>query len=163
MKREAADHVVRAVLSLARRLRAERPRRSASLSSIGVLSTLNRAGAMPATRLASEERLRPQSLTRIILHLEAAGWITRKRSAHDRREITIALTPRGRRILDGERKTRQAWLERAIAAKLTATERSVLLAAADIMLKLAEIATTVGDSRRASKRAGRSPEARRTA
>jgi len=137
MKRDPADHIVRAVLSLGRRLRAERPHGSASLSALGILSTLGRAGAMPATRLAAEERLQPQSLTRLITSLERAGWITRRRSTEDRREITIALTARGRRILDGERKARQAWLKRMISATLTAGERATLLEAADIMLKLA--------------------------
>ena len=137
MKRDPADHIVSAVLGLGRRLRAERPAGSPSLSAISVLSTLRRAGAMPATQLAAAERLQPQSLTRIIAGLEAAGWIARRRSTADRREISIALTARGRKLLDGERRARQAWLERAIATTLTAAERTTLLAAADVMLKLA--------------------------
>jgi len=132
-----ADRIVRAILALGRRLRSERPAGAASLSAIGVLSTLNRAGAMPATRLAAEERLQPQSLTRIIGSLERAGWVSRKRSASDRREISIALTARGRRILDGEVRARRAWLSRAIAATLTPAERATLAAASEAMLKLA--------------------------
>jgi DNA-binding MarR family transcriptional regulator len=92
---------------------------------------------MPATQLAAAERLQPQSLTRIIGSLERAGWITRKRSATDRREIAIALTARGRRVLDGEVRSRRAWLSRAISAVLTPAERATLAEAAEVMLKLA--------------------------
>jgi DNA-binding MarR family transcriptional regulator len=137
MKHDAADRIVRAVLALGRRLRSERPAGAPSLSAISVLSTLNRAGAMPATRLAAEERLQPQSLTRIIGSLERAGWIARKRSAADRRQISIALTARGQRILDAEVRARRAWLSRAIAATLTPAERAMLAGAAEVMVKLA--------------------------
>jgi DNA-binding MarR family transcriptional regulator len=137
MKHDPADRIVRAVLSLGRRLRSERPPGAPSLSAVGILSTLNRAGAMPATRLAAAERLQPQSLTRIIGSLERAGWIVRKRSAADRREISITLTARGRRVLDGEVRARRAWLSRAIAATLTPMERATLAEAAEAMLRLA--------------------------
>lgn len=137
MKRDPAEHIVGAVLALGRRLRAERPRGTASLSGLSILSTLLRSGAMPATRLAAEERLQPQSLTRLIAGLEAKGWIARKRNPTDRREISISLTARGRRLIDDDRKSRRAWLKHALATTLTASERATLLAAADVMLKLA--------------------------
>ena len=137
VKRDTAERIVRATLGLGRRLRAERPRGSASLSALGILSTLNRLGPMLATRLAAEERLQPQSLTRIIVGLERSGWITRARNPADRREISIALTRRGRGILDVELRARRIWLERAMAAVLTAKERAALLEATASMLKLA--------------------------
>jgi DNA-binding MarR family transcriptional regulator len=137
MKQPAADRIVRAVLSLGRRLRAERPAAAPSLSTIGILSALSRAGAMPATRLAAEEHLQPQSLTRIIGRLERAGWIARKRNTADRRELAIALTARGRRVLDAEVRARRAWLSRALATALTPAERATLVEASDAMQKLA--------------------------
>jgi len=137
MKRDAADRIVRAVLSLGRRLRSERAPGTASLSELSLLSTLNRAGPMPANQLAAEERLQPQSLTRLIMSLERAGSITRTRSTTDRREISIALSARGRRVLEGELRARRAWLSRALATTLTASERATLLKATDAMLKLA--------------------------
>ena len=110
---ESTALIVRAVLSLGRRLRAERPQGSAPLSAIAILSTLNRLGPMPAARLATEERLQPQSLTRIILALERQGWIARARSGADRREITIALTKRGAGLLADDMQARRLWLGRA--------------------------------------------------
>ncbi|MGD0763603.1 MAG: MarR family transcriptional regulator [Roseiarcus sp.] len=128
--------IVRAVLSLGRRLRAERPQGAPALSAIVVLSALNRLGPTLASRLAAEERLQPQSLTRIIVALERQGWIARARNARDRREITIALTPRGQSALADDMRARRRWLERAIADALTEAEQAALLAASEAMLKL---------------------------
>ena len=79
--------ILRAVLSLGRRLRAERPDGAVPLAALGILVTLARSGPMVATRLAAEERLQPQSLTRIVARLEEGGVIARTRSTTDRREI----------------------------------------------------------------------------
>ena len=65
--------IVRGVLRLSRRLRAERPDSSVSLSALGILSTLHRSGPMPAARLAQAERLQPQSLSRLIADLLQGG------------------------------------------------------------------------------------------
>ncbi len=91
---------------------------------------------MTANRLAGEERLRPQSLTRLIGELETNGWIARTRSETDRREIWIALTGRGRRVLADDIRARRIWLEGAMAASLTQSERDTLLHASGAMLKL---------------------------
>jgi DNA-binding MarR family transcriptional regulator len=142
MRRRSANgdqvaSILRAVLALGRRLRAERPQGSMTLSALSVLGTLSRLGAIPATRLAAEERLQPQSLTRLVLGLERKGLIARTRSAVDRRELTIALTSKGQRILDEDLELRRAWLEQAVAAVLTVKERGLLLAASSAMVKLA--------------------------
>lgn len=152
MQHAPADRIVHAILALGRRLRSERPRGSASLSTIGLLGTLHRMGPMPANRLAAEERLQPQSLTRLVVALERAGWITRTRSVTDRRELTIAVTPRGRRVLAAELRARRAWLARAIAKTLTAAERAQLLAATDVMLKLADATAAIAPAARRSGR-----------
>ena len=131
-----AARIVRGVLSLGRRLRAERPQGSASLSAISILATLRRLGPIPAARLAAEERLQPQSLTRLIASLEQEGWIARVRSEVDRREIMIALTQDGDRALAADMRARRIWLERAMAATLSKAERDTLLKAAEVMLKL---------------------------
>lgn len=136
MKLEPADRIVRAILALGRQLRSARPRGAASLSALGLLGTLDREGPMPASRLAAEEHLQPQSLTRLVASLERAGWIGRTRNTADRREISIAITPRGRRVLGDELRARRSWLSRAIAAALTPDERAALLDATDVMLKL---------------------------
>jgi DNA-binding MarR family transcriptional regulator len=137
MKNEDTALIVRGVLSLGRRLRAERPQGSASLSAIAILSTLKRLGAVPAVRLATEERLQPQSLTRLILALERDGLISRAPGKADRREIVISPTRRGLKVLAEDICARREWLERAMSATLTASERALLLKASGAMLKLA--------------------------
>ncbi len=135
---ESASHsIVTAVLRLGRRLRAERPASSVSLSQLGILATLNRLGAMPAARLADHERLQPQSLTRLIAEMQDAGLIVRRRGAADRRTLSIELTRKGRSALAHDIGARREWLERAMAAALSPAEQAVLRLSAELMLKVA--------------------------
>lgn len=142
---EDALSILKAVLALARRLRTERPGGAVTLSTLSILGTLNRLGPIPAIRLAQEERLQPQSLTRILASLEKDGHIARTRNAADRREMTIALTKRGRKLLMDDIHSRRAWLEGAMAATLNPSERELLFAAAETMLKLAFLEMSESD------------------
>lgn len=130
--------IARAVLSLARRLRAERPPTGVSLSSLGLLATLHRHGPMQAKDLARRERLKPQSLTRLLAGLEAAGLIARPRDPEDGRAQRIELTQRGAAALARDLRARRAWLGQAIDAELEEPQRALLLQAAPLMLRLAE-------------------------
>jgi DNA-binding MarR family transcriptional regulator len=134
---ESVESILRAILALGRRLRAERQPGSVSVSVISILGTLKRLGSIPAIRLATEERLRPQSLTRILTSLEQSGLIARNRSEIDRRESAIALTKKGERILERDMEVRRAWLQTAVGAALNKAERDLLFRASEVMLKLA--------------------------
>jgi DNA-binding MarR family transcriptional regulator len=138
MKNQEAALIVRGVLSLGRRLRAERPEGSVSLSALAILATLRRKGPMPAARLAVEERLQPQSLTRLLASLEGDGLIERKSGEADRRERQIALTEAGLNVLATDIGARSRWLEQAMEATLSADERQILIHAAMLMAQLAE-------------------------
>ncbi len=140
--------IARAVLKLGRRLRAERPTPSLTLSAMGLLATLHRDGRMPAARLAQAERLQPQSLSRLIARLDDAGLIARSPGEGDRRTLVIAVTPAGRRVLKRDMDARRAWLEQAMAASLTLAEREQLEQAAGLMLRLAETAAPGHDGDR---------------
>jgi DNA-binding MarR family transcriptional regulator len=142
---DPAALLLRSILALSRRLRAERPDTSLSLSSLGILGSLNRLGPLIATQLAAEERLQPQSLTRLVAALEQDGLITRKRSDVDRREIAIAITTKGRKMLLNDMAARHAWLETTMATALTTTERQTLISAAITMLKLASYPPSTDD------------------
>ncbi|HVX78200.1 MAG TPA: MarR family transcriptional regulator [Bradyrhizobium sp.] len=108
-----------------------------TLSALSILGTLNRLGPIPATRLAVEERLQPQSLTRLVGALERDGLIERQRSVVDRRALVIGLTEKGRSALAEDLNARQRWLQNAMAMALTDEERAGLTDAAQSMLKLA--------------------------
>jgi DNA-binding MarR family transcriptional regulator len=129
--------IARAVLQLARRLRAERPNPSVTLSALSLLARLHELGPMPAAALARAERLKPQSLSRLIATLDADGMIAREPDPLDRRALVIAITPGGRRALKRDMDARRDWLEAAIAAELTEAERARLTEAAALMLRLA--------------------------
>jgi len=134
---QEALSLLRAVLALGRRLRSERPQGAVTLSAISLLGTLDRLGPMPAVQLAAEERLQPQSLTRIVAGLQREKLIERRRDTADRRALIIALTDKGKTVLANDLRVRQMWLRDTMLAALSEDERGALIGAADIMLKLA--------------------------
>lgn len=130
--------IVRGVLQLGRRLRAERPADSVPLSALAILSTLYAKGPMPAVRLAEAERLQPQSLTRLIHDLEDKGLIARAPDPDDRRTLLIRLTDAGRQAFFHDIAARHGWLSRAMEDTLTGDEQALLLMASEVMTKLAK-------------------------
>ena len=130
--------IVRGILRLGRRLRAERPDSSVSLSAIGMLSTLHRMGPMPAARLAQAERLQPQSLSRLIAQMDRDGLIKRRPDERDRRALILEITAAGRQALSRDMTARRAWLEGAMRRVLLPGERAMLAHAAVAMLRLAD-------------------------
>jgi len=109
---------------------------------------LERLGPMSTSELALAERLRPQSLTRIVAGLANRGWIARTRNDRDRRERSLALTRQGRAVLANDMRARRQWLETAIAQTLNASERNALLASAALMLKIAAYCRAATPSKR---------------
>jgi DNA-binding MarR family transcriptional regulator/uncharacterized glyoxalase superfamily protein PhnB len=129
--------IARAVLRLGRRLRGARPESAVSLSALALLTTLARLGPMPAVQLAREEKLQPQSLTRLLAQMEADGLIAREQDPADRRALVTAITREGRAVVARDMAARRAWLDQAMDMALTAEERTGLAAAAPLMLKVA--------------------------
>ena len=129
--------IARAVQRLARRLRGARPEASVNLSTLSLLATLMRNGPMPAASLAREERLQPQSLTRLLAAMDKDELITREPHPVDRRALVIAITRKGRGVVVRDMAARRAWLDQAMDAALTEPERAQLAQAAELMLKLA--------------------------
>jgi DNA-binding MarR family transcriptional regulator len=130
--------IVRGILRLSRRLRAERPDSSVSLSALGMLATLHRIGPMPAARLAKAARLQPQSLSRLIAQMDRDGLIKRRPDEHDRRTLILEITAAGRQALSRDMTARRAWLEGAMRRVLLPGERAMLAHAAVAMLRLAD-------------------------
>lgn len=139
----AADHdsdsalIARGVLRLARRLRVEAPAGELSTAALGLLATLHREGPMPGVALAEAEGLQPQSLTRLLASLVAGRMIQRAPDPADRRNLIIAITPDGRRALRAAMQARRRWLNAALADRLSDSERDTLIAASELMLRLA--------------------------
>lgn len=135
---EAAQTLRRATLRLSRRLQAERDEHGLSLTKISVLGHLVRRGPLSAGALAAADRLKPQSLTRVLAELEAAGLIERDADPRDRRQRRFSITEAGRRAGAADMRRRDEWLAQAIGHGLTPVERNMIMLAAELIERLAE-------------------------
>lgn len=112
-------------MRLARRLRVERGSDDLTLSQLAVLGTLERHGASTVGELATFERVKPPSMTRIVNGLAEAGLVTRRPHDTDGRQVVIDLADEARTILEEDRRRRTAWLAQRLA-ELTDDDRALL-------------------------------------
>lgn len=134
---ELASTLRIAVVRLARRIRAERdPELDLGLGALSVLGLLFRDGAQTIGSLAETERVRPPSMTRTVGCLEDRGLAVRRRGADDGRQVVVEISEEGLRVVEAERKRRDAWLALQLA-DLTAEERDLLRRASDLLGRLA--------------------------
>jgi DNA-binding MarR family transcriptional regulator len=126
-----------AVMRLARRMRQERASDSYTVSQLSALATLEREGALTLGALAAAEKVQPPSMTRIVASLELAGLAARTPHPTDGRQVLLAVTADGTKLLAADRKRRDAWLAKRLA-ELGDSERTTLHAAAEILGRLAQ-------------------------
>jgi len=129
---------VRAVLRLARAMRRSAPAAELTGAALALVATLYRKGPLSAVALARAEGLQPQSLSRLLVRMEADALIERAVDPDDRRRHVITLTPRGLGALDSAMTQRRRWLGAVMAERLSDAERATLLATAEIMLRIAD-------------------------
>jgi DNA-binding MarR family transcriptional regulator len=99
------------------------------------LHALSEQGEMTAGQLAKSADLNPASVTAMLDHLEQAEIVVRSRSTSDRRVTNVALTPKGRTLLD-DKSTRWQARWRAQLEGFSAVE---LEAAARVTQSIAEL------------------------
>jgi DNA-binding MarR family transcriptional regulator len=121
---------------LIRRLRSEH---RFSLSQGSVLGRLDREGPQSTSKLATAERVRPQSMGQTVAELETQGLIARRPDPADGRSALLELTEAGRTELHEDRGRREGWLAEAIESSLSAGERETLDKAVHLMSRLAEL------------------------
>ena len=114
-----------AVVRLARQLRFRRPESPVSLSQLSALSTLAKEGAMTPGALATRERVRPPSMTRVIASLAELGFVARTAHPVDGRQVLVSVSRAGADLVDAERRASQEWLS-ARLARLRPDERRTL-------------------------------------
>jgi DNA-binding MarR family transcriptional regulator len=114
------------------------------LGQIAVLGALDRDGAMTTSDLATDQRVRPQSMARAVGLLLDQGLVTRRAHPTDGRKSLVELSPAGRAALEAERGRRAGWLALAIESELTEEERGVLARSAVLMERLAARAGGAG-------------------
>jgi DNA-binding MarR family transcriptional regulator len=67
-----------------------------SFTELGVLSRLERIGAMSPTALASAERITPQAVGTVLSHLASRGLIERRPDPADGRRLIVTISDAGR-------------------------------------------------------------------
>jgi DNA-binding MarR family transcriptional regulator len=127
------------VARLSRRLRSERDPDNELLpvGQLSVLGLLNRFGDRTVGELATLERVQPPSMTRTVNCLHEGGYVVRRKSESDGRQVVVALSEQGKQTLANDRRRRDAWLAQRLR-ELTPQERSVLREAAPIIERLAQ-------------------------
>jgi DNA-binding MarR family transcriptional regulator len=134
-----ANSLRRILARLHRQLRALRANHGVSPSKLVILGHLHRAAApLTAADLARMERLQPQTLTRAIAELDEGGYVARRQSGSDKRQIMIEITEAGRDLLILDARTQTAWLAAQIDHCLSDTEQGLLVLAISLLERLAE-------------------------
>ena len=107
-----------------------------TISQLSLLASIERDGPLTLGDLARVEQVQPPTITALTSKLEAAGLVQRTIDDVDRRIHRVAITTQGARLLDRDRKKKNAYLERRLRL-LTDDDRSTLARAAQIMEGLA--------------------------
>ena len=90
-----------------------------------IIANLGRFGPLNAGDLAERSSLDKPKVTRALQKLEARHLVQRAVEAHDRRQVRLSLTRRGRAMLAEIAKQAVAW-ERQLLAALDAPDRAAL-------------------------------------
>lgn len=136
-ERTLASALRLAVLRLNRRLRAQHPPSSVTLTQLSAMTTLHKCGSMTPGQLASKEGVQPPSMTRVISALEQIGYVERRAHPTDGRQAIVELSDRGLEYVNATISAREAWLDERLAG-LSADERKTLCRAAEIIQRMAE-------------------------
>jgi DNA-binding MarR family transcriptional regulator len=87
-----------------------------SVAEAHALLELSRHAPLVQRDLAAWLRLEKSTVSRLVAQLEQRGWLLRERSAADKRELLLSLTPDGQRIAAELAEARRARFERLLAA-----------------------------------------------
>src|SRR4051812_16260548 len=98
------------------------------------LATIERHGPMTPSELASRERIRRPTATRVLARLEEMGLIQRTPDPQDRRSSLVAVTPEASAMLAELRTRKTAFLAERLD-RLGPEDRAALERAADILEK----------------------------
>ena len=116
-----------AIARLSRRLR-RHELAGLTPTQLAALSTVERAGPLRLGDLAAAEGIAPSTLTRLVIVLEEAGYVTRRPDPSDARASTIAITPLGHETMERMRDENTALLAQNLLL-LTPEQRAALAAA----------------------------------
>jgi DNA-binding MarR family transcriptional regulator len=134
--RDLVESLRLAVGRLARRLR-QQNEGEITASQFSALSSISHYGPVTLGKLASVERLRPPTVTRMVSFLEESGLVLRRPDTEDRRICRVELTDLGRDLLERSRSRKDAYLATRLAT-LAPQELDVLRDATAVLERLLE-------------------------
>lgn len=142
---DALRRLVRELSTSARGARATRGGRGGAGGISGarlyVMRQIAAAPGLSIGELAARTHARQSAVSEVVARLVDAGLVTRRAHATDGRQVSLSLTPRGRRAIAGAERTTPERLADALAL-LTAHERETLAAAMEGWLAAAGLAET---------------------
>jgi DNA-binding MarR family transcriptional regulator len=109
-----------------------------SRTAMQVLAAIERLGEAQPGQLADELRLASSNVAVALRELSESGFVSRERDPADGRRIRLAVTPAGAAATADLRHERTTWFGRAVDAMLTPAEQQTLLAAGDLLQRLAD-------------------------
>jgi DNA-binding MarR family transcriptional regulator len=119
-------------------MRQVRPEGELTLPETSALARLDRGGPATPGALAKQEQISPQSMGATLAALEARGLVARRADPGDGRRAVMSLTAAGRQVLQDKRAARTQQLARALSAGFTPAELGQLMAAAQLLERLAQ-------------------------
>lgn len=122
---------------LRRRVRAVSGEGDLTPAQASVLARLDKEGPASASDLAVLERVRPQSMAKIVVALEQGGLVVRHPDPEDGRRQLVTLTDLGRERRLGDRRAREEWLGRTLGERCTDEQ---LRAVIEVMALLDDVA-----------------------
>src|SRR3954451_12308968 len=98
------------LVKLNRELRREVGALGVTNGQLSLLYAIEAAPSIGGRELAAREGISAPGMSGHVDRLEAAGFVTRVRSAEDRRRVGLTITDEGRRVLRAAKTRRAAWL-----------------------------------------------------
>jgi DNA-binding MarR family transcriptional regulator len=131
IREELAPRLRWTITRLARRLRQEAGT-DLGPSQVAALATIERHGPLSPSEVADVERIKRPTATRIVRHLEEAGFVERVKDPEDGRGSILSITAVGRSHLKRLRARKTAYLATRLD-DLPAEDRRTLERAAELL------------------------------
>lgn len=126
------------LMSMARRLRREAHSDEQSWARLLLLGAIDRhGGTATPSALAADLGMQSSNLAAALRNLASEGLISRTPDSEDRRKVRVALSETGRALLRDNRARRESWLAGAMEACLTDEESALLVAAGELVERVA--------------------------
>ncbi len=139
---DIADRLHSAAIHLLRRLRREDDASGLPAPQLSALSVIVfGGGSITLGELARAEQVRPPTISKLIVELEAQRLVERETDSADMRVVRVRATARGAKVLHDGRQRRVSALVQSLGA-LSARDRQTLARALPVLERIARSAPT---------------------